>query len=187
MRKKDVYKDGFINGVGEFYMTVPMDVYDEEEFLPLFAYDMESHGIWLYNKTVSCIVSEINKYAWDEPKVVNKIKIIAEVGLRVDNILGSETNGQFTPRIGRYKRIVDTRCEQLDFTAFHHFHAKEFEYLSKNGRVMVTRLDYNPVNRAVVRTYRKDAIDRDVEMFGSLSHLPRVCELGAQPRPGHSH
>lgn len=176
MKKKDVYKEGFINGVGEFYMTLPMDVYDEKEILSLFTYDLESHGIWLYNETISYIVSELNDYAWNGPRVANKIKIIAEIGLRVDNILGSEEKGQFTPRVGRYKHIVDNHREQFDFTVFHHFHAKEFEYLSKNGRVMITKLDYNPVNRVGVRIFKKAAIDRYNEMFGDTSSLSCECD-----------
>lgn len=177
MKKIDVYKDGFINGVGEFYMILPMDVYDEREILSLFAEDLESHGVWLYDENISYITSEINKFGiWNGPKVVNKIKIIAEVGLRVDNILGSVENGQFTPRIGIYKHIVDYRREQFDFTVFHHFYAKEFEYLSKNGRVMITKVDYNPVNRVVVRIFKKAAIDKYTEMFGDSSSLSCECD-----------
>lgn len=176
MKKRDVYKDGFINGVGEFYMILPMDVYDEKEIISLFTEDLESHDVWLYDETISYIVSEINTYAWNGPKVVNKIKIVAEVGLRVNNILGSEENGRFTPRIGRYKHIVDYRREQFDFTVFHHFHAKEFEYLSKNGRVMITKIDYNPVNRVVVRIYKKAAIDRYNDIFGDMTSLSCECD-----------
>ena len=140
--KKKVYMDGFINGVGEFYMHVPSDMYDERSIISMFVSDVESHGVWVNEE----IISNISTYrgnGWT-PRM-NVVCIKAEISISADGVLGVRENNRFTPVKGKITRVVDSaRNMSFDICTLHHFQSSEFEYLDKRGCCAFTPVTYCP-------------------------------------------
>lgn len=140
--KKKVYMDGFINGVGEFYMYVPFDIYDERHIISMFVSDVESNGVWV-NET---IISNISTYRGDgwTPRM-NAVCIKAEISISADGVLGIRENNRFSPFKNKITRTIDSaRNMSFDICTLHHFQPSEFEYLDERGCCAFTPVTYCP-------------------------------------------